>query len=100
MLSFLAFLVVHVTLVAMTGFVRNMNHIVLGTDEQTNMGMFLGLAGITLVCLSWVVAHYISWSHPRALQHALKVVAYPMQLLTLNRFVPHGKPEGPVFFHS
>jgi len=91
MLSFLAFLVVHVTLVAMTGFVRNMNHIVLGTDEQTNMGMFLGLAGITLVCLSWVVAHYISWSHPRALQHALKVVAYPMQLLTLNRFVPHGK---------
>src|SRR5208283_2698183 len=33
MLSFLAFLLVHITLVVITGFVRNMNHIVLGTDD-------------------------------------------------------------------
>jgi len=33
MLSFFAFIVVHVTLIVMTGFVRNMNHIVLGTDD-------------------------------------------------------------------
>jgi sulfoxide reductase catalytic subunit YedY len=91
MLSFLAFLIVHVTLIVMTGFARNMNHIVLGTDDQTHLGMFLGLGGIALVFLSWIVAHYISWRHPRALQRALKVVAYPMQLLTLNRLVPQEK---------
>ena len=85
MLSFFAFLVVHVTLVVMTGFARNMNHIVLGTDDQRHLGMYLGFVGIGVVVLSWVVAHYISWNHPRGLQHALKSVTYPMQLLTLNR---------------
>ena len=45
MLSFLAFLVVHVTLVVMTGFARNMNHIVMGTDDQGHLGMYSGVCG-------------------------------------------------------
>jgi len=45
----------------------------------------------TWVVLSWIVAHYISWNHPRGLQHALKSVTYPMQLLTLNRLTPQQK---------
>jgi sulfoxide reductase catalytic subunit YedY len=89
MLSFLAFLVVHVTLIVMTGFARNMNHIVRGTDDQNPMGIFLGFVGIGVVVLSWVLAYYISWRYPRKLQLALKSVTYPMQLLTLNRLVPH-----------
>ena len=89
MLSFVAFIVVHVTLVVMTGFIRNMNHIVMGTDNQNHMGMILGFVGIGVVVLSWVVAHYISWRHPRSLQHAEKFVTYPMQLLTINRLIPH-----------
>jgi methionine sulfoxide reductase catalytic subunit len=89
MLSFLACLVVHVTLVVMTGFARNVNHIVMGTDDQNPIGMYLGFVGIAVVLLSWIAAHYISWIHPRGLQHALKTVTYPMQLLTLNRLVPH-----------
>ena len=88
MLSFFAFIVVHVTLIVMTGFARNMNHIVLGTDVQRRLGMVLGFVGIGVVILSWVAAHYISWSHPRGLQHALKFIVYPMQLLTLNRLAP------------
>jgi len=88
MLSFLSFLVVHITLVVMTGFARNMNHIVMGTDDQRPVGMYLGFVGIGVVIVSWFVAHYISWNHPRGLQHALKSVTYPMQLLTLNRLVP------------
>ena len=89
MLSFCAFIVVHVTLIVMTGFSRNMNHIVLGTDGQGHLGMYWGFVGIGVLLLSWVAAHYISWKHPRMLQHALKAVTYPMQLLTLNRLVPH-----------
>ncbi len=88
MLSFFAFLVVHVTLIAMTGFARNMNHIVLGTDDDGQLGMYLGFLGIGVVVAAWVMAHYLSWNHPRGLQHALKSVTYPMQLLTLNRLVP------------
>jgi DMSO/TMAO reductase YedYZ molybdopterin-dependent catalytic subunit len=91
MLSFFAFIIVHVTLIMMTGFARNMNHIVLGTDDQGHLGIYLGFVGIGVVVLSWIVAHYISWSHPRGLQHALKSVTYPMQLLTLNRLTPQQK---------
>jgi len=53
--------------------------------------MYLGFAGIGVVVLSWIVAHYVSWNHPRGLQHALKSVTYPMQLLTLNRLGPQQK---------
>lgn len=88
MLSFLAFLVVHVTLVVMTGFARNMNHIVMGTDDLQPQGMTWGFVGIGVVVLSWAAAHYLSWNHPRTLQHTLKSVTYPMQRLTLNRLVP------------
>ncbi len=88
MLSFAGFIVVHVALVAITGFARNMNHIVLGTDNTEPLGMIIGLSAIGLVVLSWVVAHYLSWHQPRMLQHALKTITYPMQLLTLNRLVP------------
>ena len=91
MLSFLAFLVVHITLVVMTGFARNMNHIVMGTDDRNPIGMYLGFLGIGIVIASWFVAHYVSWHHPRGLQHALKTVTYPMSRLTLNRLVPHQK---------
>ena len=99
MLSFLAFIVVHVTLVAMTGFARNMNHIVMGTDDQNGLGMILGFAGIGVVVLSWVAAHYVSWFYPRFLQHAQKFITYPLLLTTLNRLVPildkaaHLEPE-------
>ena len=88
MLGFLGFIVVHVTLVVMTGFTRNMNHIVMGTDDLSSMGVVWGFVGIGVVVLSWVVAHYLSWYHPRGLQHVLKSVTYPMQLITLNRLVP------------
>ena len=91
MFSFLAFLVVHVTLIVMTGFARNMNHIVMGTDDLKPIGMYLGFVGIGVVVLSWIAAHYISWHHPRGVQHALKSVTYPMQLLTLNRLLPEQK---------
>ncbi len=88
MLGFSGFIVVHVTLIAMTGFTRNMNHIVLGTDDARHLGVMLGFVGIAVVVLAWVVAHYVSWHRPRALQHAQKFVTYPMQLLTLNRLDP------------
>jgi methionine sulfoxide reductase catalytic subunit len=73
----------------MTGFAGNMNQIVMGTDDQSNGGLIRVFVGIGVVVASWVVAHYLSWNHPRGLQHALRSVTYAMQLLTLNQLVPH-----------
>lgn len=74
--------------VALTGFRRNMNHIVLGTDDLEPSGMILGFIGIGLVVLSWVAAHYISWFFPRGLQHVQKAVRRPAELVTLDRLIP------------
>ncbi|MBS1800074.1 MAG: molybdopterin-dependent oxidoreductase [Acidobacteria bacterium] len=88
MVGFACFLVVHVTLIVLTGFVRNMNHIVLGKDEPTTLGMWLGLTGIAVVVLVWVAAHQVAWRHPRRVQHLNKAISLPLWLATLNRLDP------------
>ena len=45
MRGWVASLIVHVTLVALTRFERNMSHIVLRTDNLRSLGMILGFAG-------------------------------------------------------
>ena len=88
MLSFFGFLLAHVTLVVLTGFVRNMNHIVMGTDDETHLGTILGFTGIAVVVVTWIAAHYASWFYPRVVQHAQKFVMHPLLSATLNRLVP------------
>jgi methionine sulfoxide reductase catalytic subunit len=88
LIGFVYFIAAHVTLVAITGFRRNMNHIVLGVDNTSPNGMILGLIGLALAVLSWVVAHYISWYFPRGLQHVSKTLTEPVKLLTLDRLSP------------
>ena len=65
--AYFAFLHVHVILVVMTGFRRNMNHIVMGTDDLNPAGMMWGFVGIAGVFLYWVGTHYISWYLPAIL---------------------------------
>lgn len=91
MLCWLGFLFVHVSLIALTGFQRNMNHIVLGTDNTRSLGMVIGFVGLAAVVASWIVAHYISWHMPRLLQHAQKALSLPVRLATLNRLVPRNR---------
>lgn len=88
MVGFVYFIAAHVTLVAITGFRRNMNHIVVGTDNTSPAGMVLGFIGIALVILSWVAAHYASWYFPRGLQHVSKAITDPLKLVTLSRLSP------------
>lgn len=52
LVGYLGFLVVHVSLVIATGFVWNMNHIVLGLEDQTPAGLILGPTAIATVVAS------------------------------------------------
>lgn len=88
MLGYVVFIIAHVTLVALTGFMRNMNHIVVGTDDRGPLGMILGFVGLGVVLLCWVVAHYVSWKHPRRLQHMQRAISLPLLLATFNRVAP------------
>jgi DMSO/TMAO reductase YedYZ molybdopterin-dependent catalytic subunit len=78
-------------MVALTGLVRNMNHIVLGTDNANPMGMYLGLAGIVVVMLMNALAHYMAWKHPRTVQHAAKTIVSPVMGLLLDQATPQAE---------
>jgi methionine sulfoxide reductase catalytic subunit len=85
MCAFVAFIIAHVTMVLLTGFARNMNHIVMGTDDANPIGLYLGLAGIGVVVLLNVVANWMAWWHPRVVQHAAKAVVTPVMACLLDR---------------
>jgi methionine sulfoxide reductase catalytic subunit len=86
--AFVVFLVGHVTMVVLTGFARNMNHIVTGTDSTNPIGLTIGLAGVGVVVLVNGLAHWAAWRRPRAVQHAVKAVVSPVMELLLDRAAP------------
>ena len=88
MCAFVVFIIGHVTMVVLTGFVRNMNHIVVGTDSANPIGLYLGLAGIGVVVLLNVFANWMAWRHPRAVQHAAKAIVSPVMGFLLDRPAP------------
>ena len=91
MCAFVVFIIGHVTMVVLTGFLRNMNHIVVGTDNTNSIGLYLGLAGVGVVVLLNVFANWMAWRHPRAVQHAAKAIISPIMGLLLDRPAPRAE---------
>jgi DMSO/TMAO reductase YedYZ molybdopterin-dependent catalytic subunit/thiosulfate reductase cytochrome b subunit len=91
MCAFVLFTIGHVGMVVLTGLVRNMNHIVVGTDDANPVGLYLGLAGIGVVFLLNVFANWAAWRHPRAVQHAAKVIVSPVMRFLLDRPAPRAE---------
>jgi thiosulfate reductase cytochrome b subunit len=91
MCAFIVFIVAHVTMVVITGFVRNMNHIVLGTDSTNPSGLYLGLSGIGVAVLLNVLANWMAWRRPRAVQHAAKAVVSPVMGFLLDHPAPRAE---------
>jgi thiosulfate reductase cytochrome b subunit len=85
MCAFVIFIIGHVAMVILTGFARNMNHIVLGTDDAQQIGAFLGLVGIGVVIAVNALANWTSWRYPRTIQHAARAIATPVMAFLLDR---------------
>src|SRR5262245_5380907 len=68
LLSFLSFILIHVTMVFITGFRTNFNRIVLGTDEGNWHGFLWAVVGIGVIVLVWIGATWITMHRPRLLQ--------------------------------
>jgi methionine sulfoxide reductase catalytic subunit len=91
MSCFVAFILVHVFLVVSTGFARNMNHVVMGTDDANPIGLILGIVGIGVVAALNGLAYYLAWKHPRTVQHAAKAVVTPVMDALLNHAAPQAE---------
>lgn len=89
MFLFVIFTIVHVSLVAITGLVRNSNHITLGTDNPSNV---TGLVIVTTIILFTVAfaffAHWLSWNRQRLLQRIEAGINGTLWSFTVNRFHP------------
>ncbi|MGD0042238.1 MAG: molybdopterin-dependent oxidoreductase [Isosphaeraceae bacterium] len=91
MCAFVVFLIAHVTMVALSGLVRNMNHIVLGTDDTRPLGLYLGLVAIGVVAALNALANWVAWRHPRAIQHVASAIVTPLMEFLLNRAAPQAE---------
>jgi DMSO/TMAO reductase YedYZ molybdopterin-dependent catalytic subunit/thiosulfate reductase cytochrome b subunit len=78
--GYVAFTVMHVSLVFATGAQRNFNHIVLGTDDTRSLGLILGCVGLAVVVASWIVAYVVAWRYPRLIQRLHKALILPLEL--------------------
>ena len=88
MCAFVVFIIGHVTMVMLTGFVRNMNHIVVGTDSANPIGLYLGLVGVGVIIAVNGIANWMAWRHPRMVQHTAKVIVSPIMGFLLARPAP------------
>jgi sulfoxide reductase catalytic subunit YedY len=74
--------------VFVTGFVRNMNHIVIGTDNLLRFGMYIGLTGLVILFLLNMMANWATWLFPRAIQRVGNALVNPVLQLLLARHAP------------
>jgi DMSO/TMAO reductase YedYZ molybdopterin-dependent catalytic subunit/thiosulfate reductase cytochrome b subunit len=86
LVAFVIFIIVHVTLVAYTGFSGNMANIIFGHRHDNPMlAVAIGLALIAAIIVLYGVTSWYSRRSPRTVKRALGAVIYPpMSLLSLR----------------
>lgn len=89
--GYLFFVIAHVTMVCITGFARNMNHIVLGTDNTLHFGMWIGLLGLLILFMANVMANWATWLFPRIVQRLGDAIVNPVLWLLLDRAGPRAE---------
>jgi sulfoxide reductase catalytic subunit YedY len=88
LVGYIVFIIAHVSMVVISGFARNMNHIVMGKDDSGLMGLYLGLAGLGIIVAVNVFANWASWRRSRAVQHFSEAVLNPIFSALLDRYSP------------
>jgi DMSO/TMAO reductase YedYZ molybdopterin-dependent catalytic subunit/thiosulfate reductase cytochrome b subunit len=89
-LFFLQFILVHVTMVFVTGFRRNFNHIVMGTDERNWEGFAWGLFGLGVIAFVWVAATWITMNRSRQVQRVGRLIVGRITVL-MEWFSPNSQ---------
>jgi thiosulfate reductase cytochrome b subunit len=89
--AYLAFVIAHVTMVFVTGFARNMNHIVIGTNTAMRFGMYIGITGLVILLLLNVMANWATWLFPRTIQRVGNALVNPAIRLLLGGHAPRSE---------
>lgn len=71
---FIAFVLVHVTMVFATGLIRNLNHITRGVNDNSYGGLAMFGIGVALIVAAWVLATPFTLKYPRLIQHGGRLI--------------------------
>jgi len=89
MLGYVVFILMHVAMVILTGFTRNMNHITLGSDDPASYtGIYIGLSIIIFTLGFCFLAHWVSWNRPRLVQKTQAWINGNLWQFTINKLRP------------
>ncbi|HWE39115.1 MAG TPA: molybdopterin-dependent oxidoreductase [Isosphaeraceae bacterium] len=91
LLAYLGFVSVHVLMVVLTGLARNMDHIVMGTDETGISGLALGATGLVVIVLVCFAANWLCWRRPRTVQSVSRFVVESLMRLFLDPLTPRAQ---------
>jgi hypothetical protein len=91
LVAYVMFVIVHVAMVIISGFARNMNHIVLGTDLTRLTGMTIGLLGIVILIGANIGANWASWLFPRKIQRVGNFLVNPVMRMMLGGHAPRAE---------
>ncbi len=101
---FLLFILIHVTLVFTTGLLRNLNHIYLGSDDNSWAGFSVFAVSMIVVIVGWVAATPLTLRHPRVVQRVGYALIGPAQRLFEHVDATPGqyseKDISPYFWHN
>ncbi len=104
LLWFLAFIVIHVTLVATTGLLPNLNHIYAGRDSGSWLGFWMFAVSMVILVVGWVAATPFTLRHPRVVQRVGFALVGPVQRLFEHVDATPGeytdKDISPYFWHN
>ncbi len=78
---FVQFVAIHVTMVVLTGPVRNLNHITRGVDDQLLLGLLITASGLAIVAAAWMAATPFTLRYPRVVQHIGREITGPFRAL-------------------
>ncbi|MGB3329450.1 MAG: molybdopterin-dependent oxidoreductase [Thermomicrobiales bacterium] len=104
MVWFVTFIVFHVTLVATTGALRNLNHIYLGRDDEGWGGFILFAISMAIVAVFWLAASPFTLRYPRVIQRVGGTLIGPAERLFEHVDTSPGeyteKDISPYFWHN
>jgi len=101
---FLAFIVMHVTLVFATGLLNNLNHVYAARNDDSWIGFAVFAASMALGIVGWVAATPFTLRHPRVVQRVGFALVGPAQRLFEHVDSTPGeyteKDISPYFWHN
>jgi methionine sulfoxide reductase catalytic subunit len=101
---FLVFILVHVSLVFTTGLLTNLNHINVGRNDNSWLGLGIFVGWMVVIVVAWVAATPLTLRHPRVVQRVGFALIGPFQRLFEHVDVSPGqyseKDISPYFWHN